>query len=326
MKILVTGATGFLGSHLTESLVRKGHKVRCLIRKTADLKWIKNLPVEFVAGDLFDEKAILSAVKDVEYIYHVAGVTSSKTKNGYYLGNQFTTRNLLNAAKTVSDLKRFVFVSSLTAVGPSLNGTPINEETPYHPITTYGISKMRAELEVIRYKDKLPYTIVRPPALYGPRDTATFSFFKSVNNGIIPLVGFKKKYINILHSQDTVEGIILAGEKSEAHNNIYFIGSEASYTWDEISDVISRTLNRKAIKIRIPETVTRLFAGAVGVLSSFTGKSDILNWEKGRDMVADAWTCDVSKAKRDLGFRQQISLEDGIKQTIEWYTENGWLK
>lgn len=326
MKILVTGATGFIGSHLTESLIRKGHKVKCLVRKTADLKWIKNLPVEFVVGDLFDEKALRLAVKDVEYIYHVAGVTTSKTKNGYYLGNQFATRNLLSAVKAVSRLKRFVFVSSLTAVGPSLDGIPVNEETPYHPITTYGTSKMKAELEVIRYKNKIPYTIVRPPALYGPRDTASFSFFKSVNNGIIPLVGFKQKYVNILHSKDTVEGIILAGEKPVALNNIYFIGSEKSYTWEEISDVALKTLNRKAIKIRVPETVTRLFAGAAGIVSLFKGKPDILNWEKGRDMVADAWTCDISKAKRDLGFRQNVSLEDGIKQTIEWYKEYGWLK
>lgn len=326
MKVLITGAAGFIGSHLTENLLNKGYTVKCLARKTTNLRWIKDLPVEIVYSDLFNIGLLKEAAKDVDYIYHLAGVIASKKKEGYYTGNQTITRNLLEAVKNNSNLKRFVFVGSQTAVGPSNNGVPVNEGTPYRPITTYGKSKMEAEKEVFKFKDIIPFTIVRLPAIYGPRDTATFDFFKSVNLGIIPMVGFNKKFVNILHAKDAAEGIVLAGENPNALNKVYQIGSEQSYTWDEISAVTMKVLHRKAVKVRIPEFLVMLMAGINGCLSVFNKKPSVLNWEKGKDMIADAWTCDISKVKQELGFRQKISLEDGIKETIEWYKNQGWMK
>jgi dihydroflavonol-4-reductase len=185
---------------------------------------------------------------------------------------------------------------------------------------------MEAEKEVFNFKNVIPYTIVRLPVIYGPRDTATFDFFKAVNIGIIPLVGFKKKFVNILHVRDTVEGIISAGENTHALNKIYQIGSEQSYSWDELSSITMNVLHRKAVKIRIPEFLVMLMAGINGCLSVFNKKPSVLNWEKGKDMVADAWTCDISKAKKELDFVPKISLEEGIKETIGWYKKQGWMK
>jgi dihydroflavonol-4-reductase len=325
MKALVTGATGFIGSHLVEKLLENGFAVKCYVRKTANLRWIKDLPIEIVYV-LFDLNLLRSATKDVHYIYHVAGVIASKQKNGYFLGNQIATRNLLEAVKDNPNLERFIFIGSQSAVGPSINGVPVDEETPSRPITTYGKSKMEAEKEVFKFKDVIPFTIVRLPAIYGPRDTATFDFFKAVNIGIIPLIGFRKKYINILHARDAVEGIILAGGNARALNKIYQIGSEQSYSWDELSSVTMKILHRKAVKIRIPEFLVMPMAGINGCLSVFNKKPSVLNWEKGKDMIADAWTCDISKAKKELDFVPKISLEEGIKQTIGWYKKQGWLK
>jgi dihydroflavonol-4-reductase len=326
MKVFVTGAAGFIGSHLTEKLLQKGYKITCLVRKSTNIRWINDLQVQIIYGDLLDSELLRTQIKDADYVYHVAGVIASKKKEGYFLGNHISTRNLLEAARHNQNLKRFVLVGSQTAVGPSINGVPVEEETPYRPITTYGRSKMEAEKEVLKHKDKLPFTIVRLPAIYGPRDTATYDFFKSVNVGIIPMVGFKKKYVNILHVRDATEGIILAGENPNSLNKIYHIGSEKSYTWDEISAVTMKVLHRKAVKIRLPEFLVMLMAGINGCVTSFYKKPAVLNWEKGKDMIADAWTCNITKAKKELGYTQKIGLEEGVKETIEWYKKEGWLK
>lgn len=327
MRVLITGATGFIGSHLAERLHGKGYEIRCLVRKTGNLRWLRHLPVKLVFGDFYDEEALRVAVSDVDVIYHSAGVVASKTKEGYFQGNQIATRNLLKAIERHNHkLIRFNHISSLSAVGPASEGEIITEETPYHPITTYGKSKMEAEKEVKAYEGRIPWTITRPSAVYGPRDTATFDFFKTAAKGFIPLVGFDNKYVNLVHVRDLVNGIILAGEKPEGRNQTYFIGSERSYDWEEIAETTLRVLERKAVRMRVPEFLVFAVAGTVGFLSLFRKKPSVLNWEKGKDMVQKAWTFDVSKAERELGYKESISLEEGIRETIEWYRKEGWMR
>ncbi len=326
IKIFVTGASGFIGSHLVENLILRGYHVKCLIRKHSNQRWLKGLPVEYVYGDLFDFEVLRKAVSDVDYIYHIAGVTASKTKRGYFLGNQEATKVLLKAAETNSNLKRFIFAGSLTAVGPSTDGKPVNEESKLQPITTYGKSKMAAEKEVLSFQNKIPFTIVRIPAVYGPRDTATLDFFKTVNNGIIPLVGFKSKYVNILHVDDVVDGLILAGEHPDAAGKTYFIGSEKAYTWEDIGKVTQEIIHRKTIKVRVPEFIVVIVAALYNLIDLFSRKPSVFNFEKSKDMIADAWICDISKAKNELGFQQKITLEEGVKETFKWYKEAGWIK
>lgn len=326
IKVFVTGSTGFIGSHLVERLIDKGHHVKCLVRKHSNNRWLKKLAVEYVYGDLFDIETLQKGVSDVDYIYHIAGVTASKTKRGYFLGNQEATRNLLIAAETNLKLKRFIFAGSLTAVGPSPDGKPVNEESELQPITTYGKSKLAAEKEVLSFQSKIPVTIVRIPAVYGQRDTATLDFFKTVNNGIIPLVGFKSKYVNILHVNDVVDGLILAGEHLNAVGKTYFIGSENAYTWEDIGSVTQEIIQRKAIKVRIPEFIVVLVAALYNLIDLFSLKPSVFNFEKRKDMIADAWICDISKAKKELGFVPKVSLENGVRETFKWYKEAGWIK
>lgn len=327
MTVLITGATGFIGSHLAEQLHNKGGRVRCFVRKTSDLRWLRHLPVEYVYGDFFDEDSLKKAVTGVDIVYHSAGVVAARTKRGFFEGNQIVTRNLLTAVQRHNPkLTRFVHISSQAAVGPSLNGIPLNEASPYHPITTYGKSKMEAEREVLKYDGSIPWTITRPPAVYGPRDTATFDFFNTASKGVIPLVGFDKKLVSLVYVADLIKGITLAGERSEGKNQIYFIGSERYYDWEEIGEATLRVLARKALKVHVPNVLVYAVAGFVGLFSFFSKKPSVLNWEKGRDMVQKAWTCDTSKAKRELGYRETTSLEDGIRETIEWYRKVGWMR
>lgn len=212
MRVLITGATGFIGSHLAEIFHSNGHKVRCLIRRTSDLHWIRHLPNEYAYGDLFDRDALEAAVADVDHVYHLAGITKARTKEEYYRGNHLATKNLLaTVLEHRPGLGRFVHVSSQAAVGPSSPGSPIDEATPFHPITTYGRSKMEAEKECLRLADRLPITIVRPPAVYGPRDKDVFEFFNTMSKGLQPMVGFGEKVVSLIHVRDLVDGIVLAG-------------------------------------------------------------------------------------------------------------------
>src|SRR4030042_1031294 len=177
---VVTGGTGFLGSHLVDYLLSEGHKVRCIVRKSSNLKWLQNKPIEIFVTGLFDKDKLRDVLKGVDYLFHVAGVVKAKKPEGYFKGNVETTRNLLEVVKEVNpNIKRILVVSSQTACGPSLDGKHCNEETKQHPITTYGRSKFAQEELAKSYMNELPITIVRPPAVYGERDTEIYLFFKT---------------------------------------------------------------------------------------------------------------------------------------------------
>jgi dihydroflavonol-4-reductase len=322
----VTGGTGFIGSHLVERLLSKGYAVRCLVRDPQKTGYLSNLPVEFYHGDLFSNPILEKAVSGVDYIYHVAGVVASRTKDGFYRGNRDASKNLIEITARVNpSVRKFLHVSSQAAVGPSVSASPIDETAPYHPITTYGRSKMEAEKAVLAYADKLPITIVRPSAVYGPRDPATFDFFKTIYKGLEPVVGFHDKLVSLVHSTDLVSGIVLAGEKPEAAGEIFFISSEKRYSWIEIGNTSREVMKKKAIRVRLPEPLVYAVAATAGFFSSFSRKPSVLNFEKGRDMVQDFWTCDVSKAKRILGYNQEVQLADGVKETVAWYLDNHWM-
>jgi nucleoside-diphosphate-sugar epimerase len=326
MRILVTGATGFIGSHLTELLIKNGHQLRCPIRKTSNLKWLKDLPIEYTYCDLINNVDIYQSVKDVDYIYHVAGITKARTKEEYFLGNHIATKNLLHAVKEVNPkLKRFIQVSSGAAVGPSSGRIAVTEETSFHPITTYGLSKMEAEKECLKMMDTLPITIVRPPAVYGPRDSDIFEFFNTMKKGLQPMVGFHDTYVSLIHVHDLVRGIILAGEHPAAVGKTYFISSERYYNWKEIGELTGRIMNKKAIRLRIPKTGIYIIAAFAELFSLISRKPALINFEKARDMVQDYWTFDIARSKKELGFAEECTLEYGIRNTINWYKEQGWL-
>jgi dihydroflavonol-4-reductase len=326
MTSLVTGASGFIGSHLVDSLLKKGHTVRCLLRKSSSTVWLRDLPIEIVYGDLFDTTALHEALRGVDYVYHSAGLTKAKAKGDYFRANTEGTRNLLvAAAQNATQLKRFVLLSSQTAAGPSPSKVPITETSPAHPITTYGKSKLAAEEECRKVPPTLPYTIVRPPAVYGPRDKDVFEFFSTMNKGLQPMAGFHEKYISLVHVKDLVRGIIMAGESPKSVGETYFISSNTIYGWREVGDVARRALGKKALRVRIPEAGIYAISAFAEVFSLFSSKPALINFEKARDMVQDYWTCDSSKAGRDFGYSQEINLEEGIRDTIAWCRAKGWL-
>ena len=171
MRVLITGATGFIGSHVAEFLHKKGYEIIVIVRESSNRKWIEHLPIKYFSGNLLDKNLIKDAVDGVDYVYNIAGVTKARTKQEYFLSNYEATKVLLEATLEQNpNIKRFVHVSSQTVTGPSTNGKPVNEDTPCRPITTYGLSKYEAEKECKKLMGDIPITIVRPSAVYGPRD------------------------------------------------------------------------------------------------------------------------------------------------------------
>ncbi len=327
MKVLVTGATGFIGSHLAEHLLSRGAAVRCLLRRSSDTVWLRHLDVELVYGDLFDETALAGAVRGVDTIYHSAGVTKSKTPEGYFRGNVTGTRNLLAAAaRHAPSLTRFVQISSQTAVGPSPTATPIDEDVTPRPITTYGKSKWEAEQECLAMHGALPLTIVRPPAVYGPRDRDVFEFFRTMRNGLQPMVGFREKYVSLIHVGDLVRGFVMAAESPVTAGRTYFITSDRAYGWKEIGGITREVMRTRALRLRIPETGVYVIAAVAEALASFSSRPALINFEKARDMVQDYWTCSGARAQADFGFVPAIGLREGIAGTIAWYRSEGWLR
>jgi nucleoside-diphosphate-sugar epimerase len=326
MKALVTGGTGFIGSHLVEALVQRGYEVICLVRQTSNLQWLKTLPVKCVYGNLLNKASLLPLVKDVDFVYHVAGLTKSPDKTGYYQANFSATKNLIElVAQVRPDLKRFVHISSLAAVGPSHNGGIVTEDTPCQPITDYGRSKLKGEEAVRTYLAALPITIIRPPVVYGPRDKDLFLYFKALRYGIKPLIGIKK-HISIIHVQDLVEGIIQAGENPDAAAKTYFMANDESCTMDYLSDLVRLSIKRSVITLRVPDSLVYFLAGISEYVAWLSGKTTIFNRQKAREIAQPAWVCNNHRAKNELGFKTGIPIEQGIKQTAEWYYRNNWLQ
>ncbi len=329
MKVLITGATGFIGSHLTEQLYKKGYDIRVFCRSTSNLKYINHLPIEYVYGDFMDLNSLEAAVKDVDYIYHVAGVVAAKNRKEFFDGNQVSTRNMLSAViKHNINIKKFIHVSSLAAIGPALDSKhPVDSNTKPPPITTYGESKLAAEVEVLNVMNLIPCTIVRPPAVYGERDIGVLSFFQTMKkSGFAPIIGFGKKLISLVHQDDLVRGIILAGESHNTNGKSYFISSNKFYTWEEIGEVTAKVLGRKRARyIHAPHAVVYVAAAISDFIGRFQKKPPIFDFEKGKDITQPFWICSVIDSKNDFGYEQQITVEEGVERTINWYTKEGWL-
>ncbi|MBI3123818.1 MAG: NAD-dependent epimerase/dehydratase family protein [Ignavibacteriales bacterium] len=323
---IVTGASGFVGSHLVDKLLAEGHHVKCILRSSSSRKWLEGKPVEIVNCGLFDKAALKEVLKGADYIYHVAGIVKAKTEEEYFKGNVESTKTLLDVAAEVNtNLKRFVVVSSQTACGPSFNGKPCSEETQEHPITTYGRSKFAQEALAKSYFDKLPITIVRPPAVFGERDTEVYLIFKTYKAGLMTLIGFDDKKLNLIHVADLVTGIYEASISPNTIGQKYFVASEELYTWPQVGDAIAKALGKRALTLRLPHSLVYSVAAIAQFFAMFSSKAATFNLEKARDFVQPGWTCDVSKAKKDFGFTQKVSLEEGIKRSIDWYKEMKWL-
>lgn len=323
---VVTGGNGFVGSHLVDLLIEKGHHVKCIVRKSSNLQWLKDKNVEIINCGLNDKENLKVILKDSDYLFHVAGVVKAKKPEGYYEGNVEPTKILLDVVLEVNpQIKKVLIVSSLTACGPAKLNKPCTEETAPHPLTNYGRSKLAQEELAKTYMKKLPVTIVRPPAVYGERDTEIYLYFKTYKAGLMTLIGFNDKQVSLIHVLDLVNGIYLAAINENSAGEIYFVSSEKYYTWPELSGYTALAVGSKAFKLRIPHFLVLIIGAIAQFFAMFSSKPATFNFEKAKDFIQEAQTCDTSKAVNELGYRQKISIEEGMKRTVNWYREMKWL-
>lgn len=326
MIAFITGGTGFIGSFLAQSLVEACHQVHCLVRQTSSLKWLQNLPVNYVYGDIFSGEALAEALRDATHVFHLAGVTKELTSAAYFRANGEGTRAMLEAcSRHAKNLERFVYVSSIAAAGPSNGKQPVTEAEAPHPVSVYGKSKYAGELACAEFKTRLPITIVRPPIVYGPRDRDVYEYFKQVKLGIRLRPGRRERWTSMIHVHDLVRGIVAAGTHPKAAGETYFLTNPQPYEWNQVGVAIANAMSKKTISITAPEAITPAVAAISELVAKFTRKPALLNFDKIREMKQSGWAFSGDKAKQQIGFETAISLEDGLKQTVEWYREHGWL-
>ncbi len=311
MLALVTGGTGFVGSHLVEELLTRKWKIRCTVRTTSKLRWLEEKPVETVKADLLDPASLPAATDGADAVFHVAGVLRGENYAEYRRGNVEATRNLLDAAPKA---KRFVYVSSITACGPSTDGEPLTEEAPVAPISLYGRSKAEAE-EVV--KSRGGFTIVRPPVVYGPRDEGMLDLYKTLAKGLKPEIG-GPKYTSLVHVRDLARGLALAaGDKGIGKT--FFLSNRDAVSFKDLSALILKGLGKRAVPVPIPDRVVRFLGGLAEDVTRVTGGGGLFSRDKALEMTQKYWTCSPAQAKRVLGWEATIDPAEGFKETLAWY-------
>jgi nucleoside-diphosphate-sugar epimerase len=325
MKIGVTGATGFIGSHLVEELVCRGHEVTCLARTPDRTRGLSGLRVRFIYGSMDSPPALASLVDCQEAVVHVAGLTKAPTPEEYVRVNVGGTENLLSVIRDQGGcLRRFVYFSSAEAMGPSVRGRPLTEEESLHPFSAYGKSKLMAEQRLADLGQRIPVTIVRPPGVYGPRDRDFAILFRLVSRGLLPVVSPSPAF-SVVYVKNLVAGICLAIERPQQIGlRSYFFTDGPAISWLDFGETVARALGKRPLKLKVPLTVVRAIAAVAGVFSALGGRSSILSRDKIHEMTG-SWVFSDERARRELDYKPAFSTEQGVRETAAWYRAQGWL-
>jgi nucleoside-diphosphate-sugar epimerase len=324
MRVLVTGGTGFLGSHLVESLLEEpGSEVYALVRDPSKPRWLEGIDgVRCLAGDLRNLPGLPAGL---DCVYHVAGLTKTLKPSEYYTVNRDGTANLLRALEGQSEKLRFVHLSSLAAVGPSSPGRGVREDDPPRPVSPYGESKLQAEAEVLKYKGRYSIVLLRASAIYGPRDEDFLEFFRWIRRGIKPVLG-RRKILSLVYVRDAVRACRLAGDATRPSGEIFNIADPRPYGWEDIGGIAAGLLGKEPIPIHLPIWSAYLASlASEGVGRLLGGGNSLFNTSKVKQMRPDGWVADIRKARRELGFETVFSLEQGLGETIAWYLWKGLL-
>jgi nucleoside-diphosphate-sugar epimerase len=320
---LVTGANGFIGSHLVDRLLSQGRSVAACVRTSSDTRWLDGKTAELRTIDLFSGAGVAEAVRDASVVYHVAGVTGAASAEAFRRGNVEAT---LALARTVLEkargLRRFVYVSSLAATGPARDGRPVTEGDPLRPMSSYGESKRDAE-EGLAAMDGLPLVVVRPPIVYGPRDRNLLGLFRTACRRLLPVVGQGLQKLSFIYADDLAEGIEAAGNAGDVSGAFFLTGPVAD--WREAWQAMNRALGVTTLRLGLPEIALRMVGEIFEIKHKLTGVHAPINRRKVKEMLEPRWTCSGEKAARDLGFEPSVGLQEGFRRTASWYRLHGWI-
>lgn len=329
MKFLVTGATGFLGSHIAEQLAREGHTVRVLARRTSDRSFLRGLEIEEALGDITQPDTLPAAVAGVDAVVHAAGLVKARSAAEFNSVNAEGTANLLSALASAESTPRFVLISSLAAHGPSEDGRPRPLDAPATPVTAYGRSKLMAE-EMVRAwagnPDRVGAVIIRPPVIYGPRDRELLPFFRLARWRLAPLLGDGTNTISCVYVEDAARAVALAATASdEAPIATYTLDDGAIYTWRELLASVEQAIGRKALRITSPPWAFTAAAFLSETYGRLRRQAVIFTRDKVKEMRQRHWVCSHDEISRDLGWTPRVTLKQGAALTAAWYRQHRWL-
>ncbi len=326
MNVLVTGASGFLGGWIVEQLVKKGHQVRALVRKTSDTTFLSSLTgVEMVFGHIEDAAALSAAVAGVDAVIHSAGLVKARNEDEFMRVNAEGTKLLAQATNSVTTLKRFVLVSSLEATGPTTDGTP-SPSSQAAPVTAYGRSKLAGEKAALALKETLPLTILRPGAIYGPRDREIFAAIQTVSRGLLPSVAGGKALGVFIHGRDCADACIQAIDAPlDSGTVLHLDGGEPAITQREFLKLVESAVGKKAwLTLPLPAFALKSAAGMVKAFGAATNRAVMLTPEKA-SMLLMHWVGDSSETSQKLRWTPSTPLSQGLHETVQWYRQAGWL-
>lgn len=338
-KILITGASGFIGSFIVEEALKRGFEVWAAVRRSSSRQFLQDGRIHLIELDLNSKERLTGQMKDCQfdYVVHAAGVTKCLNKEDFHRINTEGTQHLVEALMALRmPLKRFVYLSSLSIMGAIREQQPYEEiresDTP-RPNTAYGKSKLEAErwLEQLneelklKHEEPFPYVILRPTGVYGPRERDYFMMAKSIKAHTDFAVGYRQQDITFVYVEDVVQAVFLAIEKGQTGRK-YFLSDGEVYQSSTFSNLIHRELGSPWwIRITAPLWLLRIITFCGEYVGHLTGKVTALNNDKYNIMRQRNWRCDIEPARRELGYEPKVKLEEGVKRSIAWYRENGWL-
>lgn len=327
MKILLTGANGFVGSHLLDRLRAAGVAVRLLLREHSDLAYIRaHLDAcEIVRGSLDSPETLDRAVAGISHVVHCAGATRALSRDGLYAANQRGTRHLVQAVNRAGSGERFILLSSLAVSGPATARAPAREDQPPRPVSEYGRSKLAAEreLDALVRGDRI---VLRLAAVYGPRDREFLRLFRTAARGVVPLFGGGRQELSLAFAPDVAEVVRLALTAPPPPGPVVHVAGPQSVTAAELAGAVARAVERHAAwRLWLPRGVLPLLCGLASGWARLTGRATILAHGKHRELTAPGWVADVSRLRTWLGAVCATPLSDGLTRTARWYRESGWL-
>jgi nucleoside-diphosphate-sugar epimerase len=333
-RVLVTGATGFIGHHLVQHLIRRGDQVTCLVRSTSDTSTLDRSHLQFIVGDMGDPPSLRAAMAGAEVVYHLAGALTARRPQDFMRVNTTGLAALAEACTQQPNPPVLVILSSLAAGGPSPAGRARTEADPAGPVSHYGRSKLAGEQAAQVHASQVPVTIVRASWVFGEWDRDTLAIFRTVRLGLHLVPVRRSNRYSLIHAADLAGFLVLAAQRGErcgpdlpAGGGLYYAAAEPTLDYAGIGQMAAAAMERRRLRVlHLPRPLTLAMAGIPQLVTAALGRPpSIVNLDKAREGFAGSWVCSAEKAQRQLGFSPTASLADRMRQTASWYREQGWL-
>jgi nucleoside-diphosphate-sugar epimerase len=327
MRVLVSGASGFLGSHVAEQLKELGHEVVCLVRKTSDVTFLRELGAELASGSVDAPESLVSAMSRVQAVVHCAGLVKARNMEEFDRVHKHGTLALARAAiEHAPGLQRFVHVSTAGVMGPSRKSAKHLISDAPNPVTSYGKSKLSAELALLELKDQLPITVIRPPAIYGPRDREILAFFQMIRRTRMAFrMGDSMQSVSMIYASDCARACVQAIFADVPSGSTYFVDDGYTYTYEDMAHAIAAAYGVGLLGTpSLPMPIVRMAAQASETFGRLTNRVMMFTRDKLPELLAEHFVVDSSSARRDLGWEPRVPFAEGAKLTARWYRDNRW--